>query len=355
MLKAQWRPQLNALTTPRSYRAQPVPKDSYGYDELAKRIARRNPLWSADLVASILRAAREEIKEILIEGSQVSLEDAFTWHLSINARLNTPDDPLPQDKDIVNVQIYASRTFTNEVRQIIELEQLPPSEKAPVIAGAEDTVLKLADVLDPDGVLRLTGTDLFFEPEDSGGECVIEGSRNGRAIQRRFAQIANSSIIVVPKVPHQADLWNNEYRVSVSTRYTERGSLRTGTYSRRLRSPLSVTLGSGDGILSGAGTVPLVTVTGGTLTAANARVRVQAVLNAQDGDLRLSLLDMTEGGAEGDEIRVTADGAYTLAGYVASPLTALNLTVNDYAALLNMIRTNYLGRVVDILDVVPGT
>jgi hypothetical protein len=355
MSKVQWRPQLNALTTPQSYRAQPVPKESLGYDEMAVLISTKNPLWSPDLVKSILLAERETRKEQLVSGNQVSYENNCTWHLSISARLNAPDDALPQNKDIVNVQVYASRAFVDEVRQDVELERLPPSEKAPVIVGTEDTVLKLADVLNPDGVLRLSGADLFFDPENGGGECVIEGTRNGKAVQHRFAQIANSAVLVVPKIPKQADSWNNEYRVSVSTRYTEHGSLRTGMYSRRLRAPLEIALNVGGGILSGAGAAPLVSVTGGALTAAEARVRVQAVLNAQSGDLRLSLLDMSEGGAVGNELRVAADSAYTLPGFAGSPLTALSIAVNDYAALLNMARTDYLGRVVDILDVVPGT
>jgi hypothetical protein len=64
---------------------------------------------------------------------------------------------------------------------------------------------------------------------------------------------------------------------------------------------------------------------------------------------------MTEGGSIGDAVKVSSNGAYTLPGYTGSPLKDLELTVNDYAALLNMVRTDYVGRVVDVLDVVPGT
>jgi hypothetical protein len=73
------------------------------------------------------------------------------------------------------------------------------------------------------------------------------------------------------------------------------------------------------GILSG-GPAPLVLVTGGTMTAAAARVRIQAVLDVQDGDLRLSLLDMKEDGAVSDAVRVKANGTYTLTGYAGFQL-----------------------------------
>jgi hypothetical protein len=357
--KVQYRLQLNALTTPRSYRAQPVPKESSGYDEMAALIAAKNPVWSPGLVKSILLMEREVIKEQLVSGNQVSYENAFTYHLSINARLDTLDSPLPSDKNIVNVQIYASRTFVDEVRQEVELERLPPTQKLPVIAAAEDKVLKLNDVLNPLGVLRLTGTDLFFQPGETGAECVIEGTRSGRTVQSRFGQISNTELIVVPEIPAQTDPWNNEYRLSVSTRYTENGSLRTGTYLRPLRTPLTVA-GFGHphlqvGILTDNAAAPHVVVTGGSLTGNSAQVRIQAVLNAQDGQLRLNLIDMKEDGSAGNTVTVAGNGTFTLQGFAGSALTALEVTVSNYTNLLTMVRNEYGGRVVDILDVRTGS
>lgn len=354
MSKVQWQPQYNALTTPRSCKAQVVPKDSLGYDEMAALIAAKNPVWSPGLVKSILLAEREVLKEQLLIGNKISYEKTCTWHLSISARLNNPDDPLPPDAQ-VNVQIYASKPFNEELRKDVELERKLPDEKVPVISGAVDTVLKLNDVLNPDGVLRLAGKNLLFNPSDNGCECVIEGTRSGRAVQTRFAQISNAAIIMVPQLEVQDDQWNNEYQVLVSTRYTKNGSLRTGSYSRWLRTPLSIMLGNDDGLLSGAGAAALVTAGTGTLTGDSARVRVQAVLDAQDGDLLFNLLDMTEGGAAGDAVRVTANGSYTLPGYAGSALTSISLTVHDYAALSDLVREGYTGRLVDILDVTQGS
>ncbi|MCI5117570.1 MAG: hypothetical protein D3913_06345, partial [Candidatus Electrothrix sp. LOE1_4_5] len=91
MSTVQWRPQLNALTTPQSYKAQPVPRDSLGYKEIAERIARRNPVINAKLAQSTLEIAREVVKEELINGNRVNLENFITWHLTIAARLDAPD------------------------------------------------------------------------------------------------------------------------------------------------------------------------------------------------------------------------------------------------------------------------
>ncbi|WP_339137913.1 MAG: hypothetical protein WGN25_07000 [Candidatus Electrothrix sp. GW3-4] len=48
---------------------------------------------------------------------------------------------------------------------------------------------------------------------------------------------------------------------------------------------------------------------------------------------------------------VTADGDYTLPGFAGSAVTSLNVRVNDYAALLDLVRDQYYGRLVDVLDV----
>ena len=80
-------------------------------------------------------------------------------------------------------------------------------------------------------------------------------------------------------------------------------------------------------------------------------MRIQAVLDARSGELRLNLLNMREDGEAGAEVRVSGDGSLTLPGFAGSPLTDLEVTVNDYAGLEDMIRTVYTGRVVDILDI----
>lgn len=354
MSKVQWRPQLNALTTPQSYKAQPVPRDSLGYDAIAERIALKNPVINAELAQSVMLTLREVIKEELSNGNQVSLENFATWHLSLAVRLAAPDDPLPPADEIVRAQVYASRTFADEVRQSVELERLAPTRKAPVLAGAEDTVLRLADVLNPDGLLRLSGKDLFFAPDDSETGCVIAGTRSGSTVQTRFGPISNSEVLVVPDVPAQNAPWNNEYRVSIMTRYTEHGSLRTGSYGRPLRTPLSVTLGREDGILSGADTAPLVSVGNGILEGEQSRIRIQAVLDSRSGELRLNLLDMADNGEQGDTVTVSGNGPYILPDLAGSSLSELEVTVQNAAGLEKLVRTDYGGRLVDILNVQAG-
>jgi len=358
MMTIQWRPEVNALTTPQSYRPLHVPRAIFGYDELAARIAAKNPVYNEGLGKGYMLAMREEIKAMLAEGNQLTLEGLLTVHISLAGRLDAPDAPLPPLDESLQVKIYPSKRLVDEVRQAAHMERLPITEKAPVISSAEDTVLKLAEVLNPAGLLHLTGADLLFDPEAGSGECVIEGTRSGRAVQTRFGTITNSEVMLMPDIPSQPDPWNNEYRVSISTRYSEHGSLRTSTYRRPLRTPLTVA-GFGHphlqvGILTDNATAPYVLVTGGNLTGNSARVRIQAVLNAQDGQLRLNLMDIKEDGSAGNAITVADNGTFTLPGFAGSALTSLEVTVNNYAKLLTMVRNEYGGRVMDILDVRTG-
>jgi hypothetical protein len=50
-------------------------------------------------------------------------------------------------------------------------------------------------------------------------------------------------------------------------------------------------------------------------------------------------------------VSVTANGAVTLQGFADSAVSSLNIRVDSFAALKEMIRDNYGGRVVDILQI----
>jgi hypothetical protein len=351
----QWRPEVNALTSPQSHRLLFVPHSTVSDAKLAAEIAEANPNFNEEAVRTILNSRKEIIQRHLINGEAVVEENAFTTTISLAGRLNNPDDPPPPPEECVHVRVYPAPAFVAAVRQAARLERLPMEKKLPLIAAAQDTVLELRDVLNPAGALQLTGSDLRFDRSRADEGCVIEGAAGGSVAQTRFIKTEASTIIVMPDLPAQPHPWNNEYTVSVSTRYSPNGTLRTGVYERTLRAPLTV---SGmweatpplTGILTGNEASAHVNVTGGSVAAAET-LRIQAVCNAQGDALLLSLLDMKEGGAAGAAVSVTENGAATLPGFSGSAVTSLNLWVNNYAALKEMVRSVYGGRLVDVLKV----
>ena len=351
MATIQWRPEVNALTTPQSYRILFMPRNVASREDMAADIALRHPNFSEADILTILNAEDEAIPARLLNGEQVTKSGAFTYSLSFTGRLNSPDELLPPLDDCLQVNVRVSPPFVEAVRQAAQTERLPMEKKLPLITTAQDTLLKLNDVLKPQGVLRLTGDDLLFDPEGGSGGCVIEGTESGRAVQTRFPMITNTAVMLMPTIPAQAHPWNNEYTVSVSTRYSAHGTLRTGTYARKLRSPLTVHgLSSGTGILTDNSTFAHVSIDGGS-TSADTWLRVQAVLDLQGERMLFSLLDMQEGGAAGAAVIVPQNGEYILPGYAGSPVSSVEITVNNYAALWDMIRNSYGGRLVDVLDV----
>jgi hypothetical protein len=352
MATIQWRPTVNALTVPPSYKILFVPRNIVGYPEIAAEVAAENPNWNAELVEAVMRAERRIIQRRLINGDQVTLEDAFSYRISFLGKLAAPDDPLPKRDDLIQVKVHPSASFMREVRHAAKLERLAPEQKQPLIAAAQDTRLKLNDVLNPDGVLKLTGSNLFFDEEAEGCGCVLEGTRNGRTTQSQFAAISNTEVLLVPDIPAQDAPWNNEYNVSITTQYTKHGLLRTGTYERKLRSPLLIDgfHEGGVGMLTGSADVPYVRATNGVVSA-DETLRIQAVLDIHAGHLLFNLLDMAEDGKAGAVVTVTANGAYTLQGFAGSAVSSLVISVDNFADLVKMARNVYLSRVADVLEI----
>ena len=353
MAPMKYRIEPNPMTTPGSYKLRFIPQGINGYDEVAAAVAMKNPNWPEDMVKAVLKAGNEEVQEMVTNGIQVTYEDAFTYRPSFHARLDTPDDPLPSMDKLLRVKVSASRNFVKAVRQDAHLERVDPKEKAPVMLSAEDTNLELNDVLNPDGVLRLSGTNLLFDRKDPDCGCLIEGTRSGETAQTQFASVSNTEVLLVPHIPPQDDPWNNEYTVSIHTRYTENGSIRTGTYGRRLRSPLVLSGFSANnpqevGILTGNAPAPYVAATSAEMTA-DEQIRIQAIFDLTDNRLTLSLQAMEKRGTAGDEVSVSGNGTYTLPGFSGSAVTSLTVRVDNYDDLISLIRSSYNGRIVDIL------
>ncbi len=174
-------------------------------------MAEENPNYTEEDNKTMLATLKRVIQKKLFSGSQATIDGMITFGLSFTGRLDSPDDPLPPVGETLHVSVHALQPFLKEIRQQARFEKLPMTEKGPVIDSAEDTRLHLADVLYSKGVgvLRLTGTNLLFDPEEKGCGCVIDGTRSGKAAQTQFGPIADSSIVIVPDIPAQDAPFNN--------------------------------------------------------------------------------------------------------------------------------------------------
>ncbi|MCW5212352.1 hypothetical protein VU04_05535, partial [Desulfobulbus sp. TB] len=219
----QWRPEPNVLTVPSSYKIRFVPRDSAGTDELAVAMNEENPNYSVEDAKTALALLEQVVQKKLLNGDQVTITGMLSVGFSFTGRLESPDDPLPSVDETLHVSVRVLQPFLKEIRQQAHFEKLPMIEKVPVIDSVEDTRLHLTDVLYSKGVLHFTGTNLAFDPEAEGCECVIKGTRSGQVVQSQFGPISDSSIILVPDIPAQDAPFNNEYTLTVSTRPTGHG------------------------------------------------------------------------------------------------------------------------------------
>jgi len=349
----QWRPEVNAMTMPQSWRILAMPRNSAGIEDIAADIARQHPNFSKADILTILRAEDKAVQARLLNGEQVTKEGSWSWFVSFTGRLEHPDDPLPPLDECLQVSVRISPPFAKAIRRAAHTERLPVRLKQPLISTARDALLGLNNVLNPAGLLQLAGRNLAFDPQQPGSQCLIKGTESGSAVQTRFAQIENSGIMLMPDIPAQSQPWNNEYTISVSARYSEHGTLRTGACGQMLRSPLALS-GFGQpsppehGILSGSAASPYVSVVGGAV-AADEMLRIQVILDSRKDVLLFSLLDMQEGGRTGAAMPVSENGECTLQGFADSAVSSLSIRVDDHAALKKMIRSSYSGRLVDVL------
>ncbi|MDU9048175.1 MAG: hypothetical protein Q3M30_04960 [Candidatus Electrothrix sp. Rat3] len=345
----------NALTVPRSYRIRFVPNNNVGTDDIAQEMCEIAPILTPDVAKIAMSAYHQTIRKNMINGNHVAVDDSLIYTLSLSGRLDNPDDPLPPVAESLHVRVQPTAGFMKEIHAQAKLERVSMTEKLPQINQIENSTLHLDNVLSSTDVLQLHGEHLGFDPQSGNGECVISGTRSGSAVQTQFGPISDTSIILIPTIPTQNDPWNNEYTLSLSMRFTEHGTLRTGTYRRRLRTPLAIP-GLGQqpppeaGILSSKAAAPNVVVTGGTLTA-DERLRIQVIQDLAEERLLFALLDMREDGATGEEVAVKENGTYSLPGFADSAVSSLEIRVDHYLALWSMIRNDYGGRLVDVLDV----
>lgn len=344
--------EVNALTVPESCKLRFIPNNNLGTDDIATEMCVIAPVLTPDVARVSISALIQSVQKELINGNHINLSDKLIFTFSLTGRLDKPDDPLPPVAESVHLRVQPTASFMKEIHAQVKLERISMTEKMPQINLIENATLQLDDVLSSTDVLQLHGDHLDFDPRLGNGECVITGTRSGTAVQTQFGPITETGIILIPTIPAQDDPWNNEYTLSLSVRYTEHGTLRTSTYRRRLRSPLLIeglSPETGVGILTGSATIPYVRVTN-SITSGDAWLRIQVLQDLAENRLLFSLLALQEDGAKGAEVAVTENGEYTLPGFAGSTVGQLMITVDSYAALWDMIRNDYSGRLVDVLE-----
>lgn len=230
----------NYLTNPPSYTARPVPQKTLGYNAIAEQISLHNPTIPAAVAKAVLEAFRNEVVRQLADGNTINLSGFASFFTTLPVRLDQPTDDLPPSS--VDVKAKPSMVLKQEVAQQATYMRLPYAEKSPDISAAYDTNTHLANWIRPDYGFRLDGSKIGFDAADPAQGVFLTDADGNTVQQTKLSLNEPSKIIITPEFGETpAASPNVEKTIAVRARYTENGQLRTGEYSKRLRSTNVVT------------------------------------------------------------------------------------------------------------------
>ena len=232
----------NFLTNPPTSTARPISQNILDYDALAEQINLHNPNIPVAIAKAVLEAFREEVITQLVNGNTINLSGFISFVPTLPVRLDQPTDDLPPN--IVDVKAKPSVVLKQEVAQQATCERLPYSEKNPDISAAYDANTTLPNWIRADYGFRLDGTHLGFDGADSTQGVFLTNAESNTVQQTKISLNQPSKIIITPEFGGAQPVPPNvEMTIAVRSRYTANGQLRTGKYSRQLRTTNVITPG----------------------------------------------------------------------------------------------------------------
>ncbi len=337
----------NALTTPPSYGARPAPKQILGFDEIARQINIHNPTIPEATAKSVLEAFREEIVFQLAEGNTVNMKGFVSFVVSMKIRLENPTDPLPVNP--IDIKAKPSAPFKTAIRQAATYFRLPAVTKAPNIIAAIDTNTQIDGYVRNGFGSQVSGSNIGFNAA-AADEGIFLLSPAGNSTQQTNLSLNNpSNLIFIPLLDvaaGPAGANSVEQILTVKSRYTASGQLRSGTYGKPMRNVNVVTDGAISVFVTGAAASGPATVTSYVGAQVDARIVAQI---KPSGELTLSV--GTLAGVFGQELTVLANGAYVLTGLAAD----VEVTVSDLVTLTASVLTyqRYMQEIVDLSPLTP--
>ena len=233
----KWKPRDNKLTNPPSYAAFPVDTIPLEIDDIARNINILHPTITESDVKIVLNAFRREVLHQISTGNSITLENFLSIYPSISQRLYTPNDRI--NKISLSVKSKVSAEVVNEIRQVVTFEKIPymPKKQPSILSAALSAPVLEGSILTDVG-FTISGSNLQFNAL-VGDEGVFLLSSAGNIIKQENVSLnTNAKVIITPTIDSNlgpAGYASVENVLSISTRYTPDGELRTGYYSGYVR------------------------------------------------------------------------------------------------------------------------
>jgi nucleoid DNA-binding protein len=315
----------NALTNPPSYTCRVVPSKSLGYDEVAAQINLHNPTIPVSTAKTVLEAFREEVKLQLADGNTVNLANFVSFVTTMPVKLASATDSLPSNP--ISVSAKPSTTFKGEVQQAATYTRLATPVKAPTLNAAFDASTGIDGFCRNGYGLRISGSNLRFNADDSDQGVFLMSQAGNDMRQDNISLNDPSNLIVIPGLDpatQPAGAASVEHVLSVRSKYTDNGTLRSGGYSKKMRTTNVISDTNKKLFVTGAATSGPAVVKTYSGSTVNCRILAQVQTT---GELTLAIAPLS--GSFGQAMTVAANGDFVLAGLAAN----VTVTVTDWEAL----------------------
>ena len=330
----------NALTSPQSYKAVPLPSVVLDYDSVAEQINLYNPTIPAATAKTVLEGFRSITLLQLSQGNTINLTGFVSMVVSLPGKIDLPTDTFPLED--VTIKAKASVTLRDEIRQDATFEKEDYVEKSPNILTVGDTNTEIQNYARDDFGLSIVGSNIGFDPLDTEqGVFILNGA--GTSVRQEKISLNNPSLIIItPTLPAFVPSQNNvELTLYVATKYTENGQLRTSSYPKQVRGINIIE----DGFInlfvtndSVSAPVQVSSYTGGQVDLRIvSRIRTDNVLVFSCG---------TDEGVFGPEVEIPHVGPYT----IVCPTAAVGVTVVDFTEIYQSTLDNgrYLQEIINL-------
>lgn len=309
----------NALTNPPSFTARVESNIIMDYQEMAIQINLHNPTIPVVTAKSVLESFREEVKTQLLNGNTVNLTNFVSFVPTLPVRLNAATDPLPPSS--LDIKAKPSATFKTECNQAATYLRLGYPTKDPSIIEATDTNTGLIAYMENGKGFRIDGRNLGFDSTDAILGIFTTDSAGLETHQTNIS-INDPSRIVITAAGALASTSYVETTLTAINKYTENGTLRTGTYARKIRTAVQLGAAEDNLVFCIGVTTSQVEVT--AVSETTGQVVLVASLNQSNV---IEVKAKKVGGAFWASVQITATGVY--------PITydggdeAISIDVND--------------------------
>lgn len=315
----------NALTNPPSFTARVEANTVLDYQELAVQINLHNPTIPVVTAKSVLEALREEVKTQLLNGNTVKMTNFVSFVPTLPVNLAAATDPLPSSP--LDIKAKPSATFKTECNQDAQYNRLGYPTKDPSIIEATDTNTGLIAYMENGRGFRIDGRNLGYDVTDAELGIFTTDSA-GLETRQTNVSINDPSRIVITPTGALANTSYVETTLTAKNRYTTNGTVRTGTYQRKIRTAVQLGAARDNLVFCIGVTTSQVEVT--SVTETSGQVVLVAYLNQSNV---IEVKAKKVGGEFGAVVQITGTGVYDITydgGGETIQITVGSLTVlND--------------------------